>query len=155
MRKRNRSLALAAPRGDPFQVAKRRRERRTRRDVRRDEIADGRALASVDASRGARDARQRRERERDATRIARRFRFFFNVGDVVDGRDARRDGRDYLLIARAPSAHTRRDRAVRAKRRDGTIVHAVFSFGVTFETFVFVLRAKETETRLAEQDASC
>ena len=41
---------LAAPRGDPFQVTKRRRERRARRDVRRGDISDASALASVDAS---------------------------------------------------------------------------------------------------------
>ena len=143
---------LAAPRGDPFQVTKRRRERRARRDVRRGDIADASALASVDASHGARGARQRRERERDATRIARRFTSFFGdvrdvsrgarVVGVVDGRDTRRDGRD-ASVSRSSSARVRRDRAVRAKRRDGAIG----------EAFVFVLRAKETETRLAEQNA--
>ena len=143
---------LAAPRGDPFQVTKRRRERRARRDVRRGDISDASALASVDASHGARGARQRRERERDATRIARRFTSFFGdvrdvsrgarVVGVVDGRDTRRDGRD-ASVSRSSSVRVRRDRAVRAKRRDGAIG----------EAFVFVLRAKETETRLAEQNA--
>ena len=133
----------------PFQVTKRRRERRARRDVRRGDISDASALASVDASHGARGARQRRDA--DATRlesrvVSRRFSATSatlsrgaRVVGVVDGRDTRRDGRD-ASVSRSSSVRVRRDQPS-ARSGDETIG----------EAFVFVLRAKETETRLASK----